>query len=183
MLQESGYNLDKRGQVTHASDSTALLNSREASPEASDGRESAPSQLPAPSADTNTSTKQKRGKIAHVPVLGINKTVGGSLQNETNLIDSVAATSVQDRFHFRPVADMPLKCTLSGKSEPLVGGLKYLGHLNSLPSKRNTIVAGIQLNSPEELGTDGTFLGKRYFYAPQKRAYFVPVRNCVPKTV
>ena len=176
ILQDSGYNIDKRADVIRSEPTTdAMSESRENMPQ-TDGRESAAA--PQPSYDT---TKQKRGKITRVGSYGDpeNRTVG-SYGNES-LIDSVAAGVIQERYHFHPVADMVLRCTLNGKSEPLIGGLKYLGHLNSLPAKRNTIVAGIQLQVPEELGTDGTFLGKRYFYAPPKRAYFVPVKNCVPK--
>ena len=59
------------------------------------------------------------------------------------------------------------------------GTLQYLGHIDNLPKRSNIVVAGLQLEAKEELATDGSFLGKRYFTAPTKQGYFVPFKNCV----
>lgn len=95
-------------------------------------------------------------------------------------IDDAVATSVQERIHLKPTFGMHIRCKIPGKSDKLKGTLEFLGHIKNLPKRSSVVVAGLQLDTEEDLGTDGTFLGKRYFVAPAKRGYFVPFKNCVP---
>lgn len=95
-------------------------------------------------------------------------------------IDNALVEAINDKFHFKPSIGMSIGCKVNGKASPLRGTLQYLGHINDLPvNKRNIVVAGLKLEDDEDLATDGTFLGKKYFNAPQKRGYFVPFKNCV----
>lgn len=102
-----------------------------------------------------------------------------SLSSDNTITDDVSK-AVEEKFKAKPSIGMSIKCKIPGKSEPLGGVLKYLGHISNLPKKSNVIVAGLELNQEENLGTDGSFLGKRYFTVPAKRGYFVPVKNCQP---
>lgn len=96
-----------------------------------------------------------------------------------NKIDEILVRAVQNRFHYKPVIGMTIRCKVAGKKDRLKGFLRYLGHIENLPiKKKNLVVAGVELDHDEDLGTDGTFLGKRYFSTPSKRGYFVPVKNC-----
>ena len=94
--------------------------------------------------------------------------------------DENVLKAVETMFHIKPAIGMHVRCKITGKSEPIKGTLKYMGHIRNLPKKSNIIVAGIELDHEEDLGTDGTFLGKRYFLSPTKKGYFVPVKNCSP---
>lgn len=58
------------------------------------------------------------------------------------------------------------------------GVLKWVGHLPTLPKTKDNIVAGIELIKQDKLGTDGSFMGKRYFTATSKRGYFVRYKDC-----
>ena len=69
-------------------------------------------------------------------------------------------------------------CHVRGKSESLKGILKWLGHLPTLPKSRENVVAGIAITTPDKLGTDGTFMGKKYFQASPKHGYFVKYKDC-----
>ena len=84
------------------------------------------------------------------------------------------------KYSVQPRPDMRVRCKVPGKESPMKGSLKYLGRISNLPKRSNVVVAGIQLEHEEDLGTDGTFLGKRYFTAPNKHGYFVPMKNCTP---
>ena len=95
-------------------------------------------------------------------------------------IDDAVSKFVEERFHVKPNFGMHIRCKVPGKSERLKGTLEFLGHITNLPKRNNVIVAGLQLDVDEDLGTDGTFLGRRYFTAPPKRGYFVPFKNCIP---
>jgi len=94
--------------------------------------------------------------------------------------DEVAKTVADKYFHEKPELGMAIKCKIPGKTGPMDGVLKFIGHIPNLPKRSSVIVAGLELSTDEDLGTDGTFLGKRYFTVPAKRGYFVPVKNCSP---
>ena len=95
-------------------------------------------------------------------------------------LDNEIRREVQEKFRFSPELGMSLNCNIPGKNEPMNGQLRFIGRISNLPKKSNVIVAGLELQKDAELGTDGTFLNKRYFVAQPKRAYFVPVKNCHP---
>ncbi|XP_065657239.1 carboxypeptidase D [Hydra vulgaris] len=102
-------------------------------------------------------------------------------KNGSNATDNEnVLKAVESMFHIKPSIGMHVRCKITGKSEPIKGTLKYMGHIKNLPKKSNIIVAGIELDHEEDLGTDGTFLGKRYFISPSKKGYFVPMKNCSP---
>jgi dynactin complex subunit len=69
-------------------------------------------------------------------------------------------------------------CHVRGKAGSLKGVLKWVGHLPTLPKTKDNIVAGIELIKQDKLGTDGSFMGKRYFTATSKRGYFVRYKDC-----
>ena len=108
-----------------------------------------------------------------------NATVAETISNSTE-INSDIAKEVEEKFHVTPNVGMHLRCKVPGKSTPMTGQLRFLGHITNLPKRNNVIVAGLELDHTEDLGTDGTFLGKRYFTASVKKGYFVPVKNCSP---
>eukprot|EP00112_Aurelia_sp_Birch-Aquarium-sp1_P017416 Seg4035.2 transcript_id=Seg4035.2/GoldUCD/mRNA.D3Y31 product="Carboxypeptidase D" protein_id=Seg4035.2/GoldUCD/D3Y31 len=97
----------------------------------------------------------------------------------TNL-DSESLKQVEEKLHVKPNIGMHLKCNVPGKSDPIRGILKWFGHITNLPKRSNVVVAGVELEKEEDLGTNGTFLGKRYFEAAPRRGYFVPIKNCHP---
>ena len=97
----------------------------------------------------------------------------------TNL-DSESLKQVEEKLHVKPNIGMHLKCNVPGKSDPIRGVLKWFGHITNLPKRSNVVVAGVELEKEEDLGTNGTFLGKRYFEAAPRRGYFVPIKNCHP---
>ena len=109
------------------------------------------------------------------------KATSAETKNDTQqVVEEGVMRSVEEKFHVKPSIGMHVKCKIPGKQEPMKGTLQFLGHINNLPKKSNVIVAGLELEKREELGTDGTFLGKRYFKSAPKRGYFVPVKNCTP---
>jgi hypothetical protein len=69
-------------------------------------------------------------------------------------------------------------CHVRGKAGSLKGVLKWIGHLPTLSKKKENIVAGIELVKEDKLGTDGSFMGKRYFTATPKHGYFVRYKDC-----
>lgn len=69
-------------------------------------------------------------------------------------------------------------CHIRGKTTSLKGVLKWVGYLPTLPKTNTNIVAGIELIKEDKLGTDGSFMGKRYFTASPKRGYFVRYKDC-----
>ena len=84
----------------------------------------------------------------------------------------------EHQSHIIPSIGMHLRCTIPRKSVPLNGTLKFLGHIPNLPKRNNLLVAGLEVESTEDLATDGTFFGKRYFTTPPKKAYFLPFKSC-----
>ena len=95
-------------------------------------------------------------------------------------LDSESIKQIEEKLHIKPNIGMHLKCNVPGKSDPIRGVLKWYGHITNLPRRSNVVVAGVELDKEEDLGTNGTFLGKRYFEAAPKRGYFVPIKNCHP---
>ncbi|XP_028403606.1 carboxypeptidase D-like [Dendronephthya gigantea] len=69
-------------------------------------------------------------------------------------------------------------CHVRGKAGILKGVLKWIGYLPTLPKNKDNIVAGIRLDKKDKLGTDGSFMGKRYFTAAPKHGYFVRYKDC-----
>ena len=69
-------------------------------------------------------------------------------------------------------------CHVRGKAGSLKGVLKWVGYLPTLPKTKDNIVAGIELTKRDKLGTDGSFMGKRYFVAAPKHGYFVRYKDC-----
>ncbi|XP_057299684.1 carboxypeptidase D-like [Hydractinia symbiolongicarpus] len=103
-----------------------------------------------------------------------------SAKENSTEIDSDVIAAAEEKLHVKPTIGMHLRCKIPGKDTLMKGTLKYLGHISNLPKRSNVIVAGMELDHPEELGTDGSFLGKRYFISSPKTGYFVPVKNCSP---
>jgi len=100
--------------------------------------------------------------------------------NDAEFVDPAIAKDFIAKYSVDPKPNMRVRCKVPGKESPMKGSLKYLGRISNLPKRSNVVVAGLQLEHEEDLGTDGTFLGKRYFTAPNKRGYFVPMKNCTP---
>ena len=98
----------------------------------------------------------------------------------SDFVEPAIAKDFIAKYSVQPRPDMRVRCKVPGKESPMKGSLKYLGRISNLPKRSNVVVAGIQLEREEDLGTDGTFLGKRYFTAPNKHGYFVPMKNCTP---
>ena len=101
-------------------------------------------------------------------------------EDTSDFVDPAIAKDFIAKYSVQPRPDMRVRCKVPGKESPMKGSLKYLGRISNLPKRSNVVVAGIQLEHEEDLGTDGTFLGKRYFTAPNKHGYFVPMKNCTP---
>lgn len=57
---------------------------------------------------------------------------------------------------------------------PLYGVIRWIGRINGVP---NT-VAGVELEQELPAGTDGSYLGERYFHCPPNKGLFVKLRNC-----
>jgi len=137
-------------------------------------------------------SKTKASKVSSTNTAAVNSTSNSTkaislspakladLNPSNSTIDQAISRSVEDLFHVKPVIGMHVRCKVPGKSDKMKGSLRYIGHITNLPKRNNVIVAGIELDHDEELGTDGTFLGKRYFITTPKKGYFVPVKNCNP---
>ena len=149
--------------------------------------------VPSPAKDTEKQNKESDAILTKKSVEaskrksgeGINpadaqKKANATTQSVSQTQDSETVKQVEERFHVKPSIGMHLKCKIPGKSDNLKGVLKWFGRISNLPKRSNVIVAGVELEKDEELGTNGTFLGKRYFVAPSKRGYFVPIKNCQP---
>lgn len=57
---------------------------------------------------------------------------------------------------------------------PLFGVIRWIGRINGLQER----VAGIELEQELSAGTDGSYLGERYFHCPSNKALFVKLRKC-----
>lgn len=128
---------------------------------------------------------KKSVKKTSTSTLNLNATGNLSKKDEVvnsteNFAESAVAKDFISKFNVSPKSGMHMKCKIPGKNTLMKGSLKYIGHISNLPKRSNVIVAGLELEHEEDLGTDGSFLGKRYFEAPPKRGYFVPVKNCSP---
>lgn len=63
------------------------------------------------------------------------------------------------------------------EGELAFGIIRWLGYLN----QKDDVMAGVELE--EDKGcTDGSWLGRRYFFCPQKRGLFVKLKACQPDT-
>jgi len=101
-------------------------------------------------------------------------------KGDSEFVDPAIAKDFISKYSVDPKPNMRVRCKVPGKESLMKGSLKYLGRISNLPKRSNVVVAGIQLDHEEDLGTDGTFLGKRYFTAQNKHGYFVPMKNCTP---
>lgn len=57
---------------------------------------------------------------------------------------------------------------------PLYGVIRWIGRINGVPET----VAGIELEQELSAGTDGSYLGERYFHCPPNKGLFVKLRKC-----
>ncbi|XP_066579035.1 ubiquitin carboxyl-terminal hydrolase CYLD [Amia ocellicauda] len=57
---------------------------------------------------------------------------------------------------------------------PLYGVIRWLGEIRGIADR----VAGLELDEELAAGTDGSYLGQRYFYCPPNKGLFVKLRNC-----
>ena len=130
---------------------------------------------------------QKVTKLTNIipgkDTIPLNKLRGGRLNMlsaSPQPIDEAIKETVVAKYHPNMVPYLGMKMSCKVPSiDRLNGTLKFLGYINNLPKKSDRIIAGLELDGEQNLGTDGTFLGKRYFTAPPKRGYFVPFESCV----
>lgn len=125
-------------------------------------------------------TMRNRLKTNNITVVTKYPTKDGdtSTNVQRSKIDPGVVKRVVDDYRLKPKLGMYLECNVPGKDNTLKGTLKYLGTIANLPKRSDIIVAGLFLDSDADRGTDGTFLGKRYFATPPKRSYFVPFKYC-----
>ncbi|KII65896.1 Carboxypeptidase N catalytic chain [Thelohanellus kitauei] len=75
-----------------------------------------------------------------------------------------------------------LTCQIPGRTQNLSGKLKWSGTIPELANHTSTplesIILGLELMKSDDLATDGTFLGKRYFTTKPNHAYFIPKNLC-----
>ncbi|XP_008316335.1 ubiquitin carboxyl-terminal hydrolase CYLD-like isoform X2 [Cynoglossus semilaevis] len=57
---------------------------------------------------------------------------------------------------------------------PIFGVICWIGHISGISEH----VAGIELDHELSAGTDGSYLGERYFRCPPNKGLFVKLRNC-----
>lgn len=57
---------------------------------------------------------------------------------------------------------------------PLYGVIRWIGRINGVMET----VAGIELEQELSAGTDGSYLGERYFHCPPNKGLFVKLRKC-----
>ena len=134
---------------------------------------------------TASSTSSKNDTSAEVKKASVSSSSSSSSRpeeqkNDADFVDPAISKDFIAKYSVEPKLNMRVRCKVPGKESPMKGSLKYLGRISNLPKRSNVVVAGLQLEHEEDLGTDGTFLGKRYFTAPTKRGYFVPMKNCTP---
>ena len=85
---------------------------------------------------------------------------------------------IESEYHVTPRMGMKLSCMVPNRSDPLTGKVKFLGNVSNLPNRSHLLVAGLEIEQPEDLATDGIFFGRRYFQTLPKRAYFLPFSTC-----
>lgn len=107
-----------------------------------------------------------------------NQLFTGRDMSSNKLIKPAIMKYAIDQFKMRPSIGMKLRCQIPRKTVPLNGTLQFLGHIPNLPKRSDLLVAGLKVETPEDLATDGTFFGKRYFTTPPKQAYFLPFKSC-----
>ena len=72
-----------------------------------------------------------------------------------------------------------MSCRIKNESGRFINGtLRYLGQFPGLVRDKTVLVAGLELDHEETLGTDGSFLGVKYFSTIPKRGYFVEYEDC-----
>lgn len=105
-------------------------------------------------------------------------------QNESKEVSPKRTSTTKKQVSFSQIRNKnsflgsKVVCHVRGKRQNLKGILRWQGYLPTLPKTRENIVVGIELTTPDKLGTDGSFMGKRYFQAPPKRGYFVKYKDC-----
>ncbi|XP_031440934.1 ubiquitin carboxyl-terminal hydrolase CYLD isoform X2 [Clupea harengus] len=57
---------------------------------------------------------------------------------------------------------------------PQYGVIRWIGRIGSIPE----LVAGVELDQEITAGTDGSYLGERYFRCPSNKGLFVKLRSC-----
>ncbi|KAL2079128.1 hypothetical protein ACEWY4_024872 [Coilia grayii] len=57
---------------------------------------------------------------------------------------------------------------------PQYGVIRWIGRISSIPE----LVAGVELDQEITAGTDGSYLGERYFRCPSNKGLFVKLRSC-----
>ena len=109
-------------------------------------------------------------------------TLNTNMSYKRNLaIDEDIIKRVENDYRIKPKLGMYLRCDIPGNTGIIEGMMRYLGIIRNLPNRRYDIIAGLQLDSASDRGTDGTFLGRRYFTTLPKRGYFVPFKYCAPE--
>lgn len=126
---------------------------------------------------SNIRNKLNRNNI-EVSVKYGDREVSSEVKKRNLDIDDQVLKRVQDDFLLTPKLGMFVKCNIPGNRKTFDGTLRYLGTVNNLPNRSLDIIAGLQLHEDNDLGTDGTFLGKQYFTTEPKRGYFVPFKYC-----
>ena len=79
---------------------------------------------------------------------------------------------------FKHVIGSRVSCRLAKQKLPKLGILKWVGYLPSFPHLNAYLIAGVELDKADRLGTNGSYQGRRYFTALPERGYFFHLKQC-----
>lgn len=68
-----------------------------------------------------------------------------------------------------------VECKIAKQKKPKRGVLKWVGYLPNFPHK---LIAGVELDTYDNLGTNGSYQSKRYFITKPGRGYFFQLKQC-----
>lgn len=79
---------------------------------------------------------------------------------------------------FMHVIGSRVTCRIAKQKLTKPGTLRWVGYLPSFPHTNAYLIAGVELEKADRLGTNGSYQGKRYFKALPEHGYFFHLKQC-----
>lgn len=77
--------------------------------------------------------------------------------------------------HYLKFLGAKVSCKISKQKPSKKGVLRWVGYLSNFPHK---IIAGVELDDFDRLGTNGSYQAKRYFITKPGYGYFFQLKQC-----